>query len=110
MIRIGVVLAAVALAGAAAAYWALHGEREPVPRDQPPAQVQEQGVVRFQKGSPQLTSLSIAAMPTAPVPVAEPLNGRVAYDESYTARVSAPIAGRVLELRAQIGDPVAAGA
>ena len=111
MKRTGVVLAGVAVAGVAAvAYWALQGMREPVPRDQPPAQVQEHGVVRFPKGSPQLTSLSIVAMTTAPVPVAEPLNGRVAYDESYTARVSAPIAGRMIELRAQIGDPVAAGA
>ena len=83
---------------------------ESAARDKPPAAPHEPGVVRFAPGSPQLTSLSIATMPTAPVPLAEPLNGRVAFDESYTARVSAPIAGRVLELRAQLGDPVVAGA
>ena len=49
-------------------------------------------------------------MSTAPVPLSEPLNGRVAFDESYTARVSSPVSGRVLELRHQLGDPVAAGA
>ena len=49
-------------------------------------------------------------MPTAPVPLAEPLNGRVVFDESHTSRVSAPVAGRILELRSQLGDSVAAGA
>jgi cobalt-zinc-cadmium efflux system membrane fusion protein len=44
-----------------------------------------------------------------PEPLLEPLNGRVAYDENYTARVAAPIAGRVVKLEAQPGDTVKVG-
>jgi cobalt-zinc-cadmium efflux system membrane fusion protein len=98
------------VAGVGAAGWWFFQNRA-AENAAPPAQpAQEPGVVSFPKGAPQLTSLSIAAIPTVPVPLAEPLNGRIAFDESYTARVSAPIAGRVLELRAQLGDTVAAGA
>ena len=70
----------------------------------------EPGVLRFAPDAPQLAMLRIEAMPELPVPLAEPLNGRIAYGESYTARVSSPVAGRIVELRAQIGDRVAAGA
>lgn len=98
------------VAGVAAAGWWYMQKHTAEPPPQPAAPAQEPGVVSFPKGAPQLTSLSIAAIPTVPVPVAEPLNGRIAFDESYTARVSAPIAGRVLELRAQLGDAVVAGA
>lgn len=103
-----VVIAVAAVAGVA--YWAMQGAKETATRNQPAAAAHEPGVVRFSHGAPQLTSLSIAVMPTAPVPLAEPLNGRVAFDESHTARVSAPVAGRVVELRSQLGDTVAAGA
>jgi cobalt-zinc-cadmium efflux system membrane fusion protein len=43
------------------------------------------------------------------VPLAEPLNGRIAYDENATARVSSPILGRVVKLNASPGDAVRAG-
>jgi cobalt-zinc-cadmium efflux system membrane fusion protein len=39
----------------------------------------------------------------------EPLAARVAYDENATARLFAPIPGRVVEIRANIGDKVKAG-
>ena len=101
-------VAAVVVAGGG--YWIYLGGFGAVPKERPAAPASEPGVVRFPQGAPQLTSLSISAMSTAPVPLSEPLNGRVAFDESYTARVSSPVSGRVLELRHQLGDPVAAGA
>lgn len=111
MRKSGIVIALLAAAGVAAgAYWFTQGGGRPAPKEQAASPAQEPGVVRFPKGSPQLTSLSISANSTAPVPLAEPLNGRVVFDESYTSRISAPIAGRILELRAQVGDLVAAGA
>ena len=103
-----VAVAAVVVAGGG--YWIYLGGFGAVPKERPAAPASERGVVRFPQGAPQLTSLSISAMSTAPVPLSEPLNGRVAFDESYTARVSSPVSGRVLELRHQLGDPVAAGA
>ena len=69
----------------------------------------ERDVVRFAPGAPQLAMLNISEAPLMPVPLAEPLNARIVYDEGRTARVSSPVAGRVIELRRQLGDKVAAG-
>ena len=44
-----------------------------------------------------------------PVPLAEPLNARIVFDESATARVASPVAGRVVSLGPQPGDVVKAG-
>ena len=107
---ISTVAMVLVVAGLGAAGWWFMQRRTAEPPAPPAQPAQEPGVVIFPKGAPQLTSLSIAAMGTFPVPLAEPLNGRIAFDESYTARISAPISGRVLELRAQLGDTVAAGA
>ena len=107
---ISTVAMVLVVVGVGAAGWWFMQQRTAEPPAPPAQPAQEPGVVTFPKGAPQLTSLSIAAMGTFPVPLAEPLNGRIAFDESYTARISAPISGRVLELRAQLGDTVAAGA
>jgi cobalt-zinc-cadmium efflux system membrane fusion protein len=69
----------------------------------------EREVLRFAPGAPQLSMLRIVEAPFVAVPLAEPLNARIAYDESRTARVSVPVAGRIVELRRQLGDVVAAG-
>jgi cobalt-zinc-cadmium efflux system membrane fusion protein len=76
----------------------------------PPAAVpREPGILRYAADAPQLAALKIQAAEELPVPLAEPLNGRIAYNESLTARVSSPIAGRIVSLRLQPGDPVKAG-
>ncbi|MFS2136277.1 efflux RND transporter periplasmic adaptor subunit [Duganella sp. Dugasp56] len=67
-------------------------------------------LVRFEAGAPQLSALTIGTATVAPLPVSEPLNGRLAYDEDLTARISSPIAGRVTALRRELGDPVRSGA
>jgi cobalt-zinc-cadmium efflux system membrane fusion protein len=44
------------------------------------------------------------------MPAADPVNGRLVYDENVTSRISSPIAGRVIALRAGVGDQVSRGA
>ena len=68
------------------------------------------GIVSFRPGEPQLASLRSESVTSEPMPAAEPMNGRLVYDENLTARISSPIAGRVLALRAGVGDPVRRGA
>jgi len=67
-------------------------------------------VLRFATAAPQLAQLKVDRAELAPVPMDEPLAARVAYDENATARLFAPIPGRVVEIRANIGDTVKAGA
>jgi cobalt-zinc-cadmium efflux system membrane fusion protein len=76
----------------------------------PVAQPREPGVLRFAIGTPQLAAVKLALAEEAPLPLAEPLNGRIAYNENLTARVASPIAGRVTSLTLQSGDEVKAGA
>jgi cobalt-zinc-cadmium efflux system membrane fusion protein len=74
-----------------------------------PAVPREPGVLRFEKGAAQLASVKLALAEEAPLPLGEPLNGRIAYNENLTARVSSPITGRVTQLKLQPGDEVKAG-
>jgi cobalt-zinc-cadmium efflux system membrane fusion protein len=70
----------------------------------------EPGLLRFASGAPQLASIKVRPVENVPVPLAEPLNGRIAYDENATVRVNSPIYGRVVKLDAAAGDMVSAGA
>jgi cobalt-zinc-cadmium efflux system membrane fusion protein len=108
---IGVVLLVTALAGAGAyLFWA---SREPAAAGAANAAAKAEPKVpnqlRFAEGSPQLTAIRIEAAIEAPLPIAEPLNGKIAYDEDVTARITSPIAGRIVALRAAAGDSVKAG-
>ncbi|WP_300752475.1 efflux RND transporter periplasmic adaptor subunit [Janthinobacterium sp.] len=68
------------------------------------------GVLHFAPNAPQLSTLKIAAVSAVPLPASAALNGRIAYDENVTTRVSSPVLGRVLALHADSGDKVARGA
>ena len=105
IIRAGAITALAAGAFAGGALWS--SGRAP-DAAVPPA-LREREVLRFKAGAPQLSMLKIVEAPLMAVPLAEPLNARIAYDESHTARISAPVAGRIVELRKQIGESVAAG-
>jgi len=85
--------------------------RAPAPEGaaEAPAAVRERGVLKFAPGSPRLAAIKVALAEEAPLPLAEPLNARIVYDEDVTSRVSSPIAGRVVRLYASQGDPVKAG-
>ena len=108
-----VVFAAVAMAILAVAQ--RFGSQANSPEATPPAPppvVNNSGTqtLRFARGSRQLASIKIAQVESAPVPLSEPLPGRIAYNENFTSRLSVPIAGRVTSIRADVGDSVRAGA
>lgn len=96
---------------AAAAYFAVREfAREPAPNSGAAPRPQAgTGILRFAAGAAQLAAIKIMPVEEHPVPLAEPLNGRIAYDENATARVSSPILGRVVKLDAMPGDQVKAG-
>lgn len=75
-----------------------------------PKEKRAPGTVRFAPGASELSAFRIEAVREAPMPVTEPVNGRITYDENVTARVSSPIPGRVVAQHAEIGDRVARGA
>jgi cobalt-zinc-cadmium efflux system membrane fusion protein len=87
----------------------LHAANQPA-AEQAPQRAAEPGVLRYGAGAPQLSALRIETAAATPLPMAEALNGRLALDENRTARISSPIAGRVLKLLAEPGDRVAANA
>lgn len=103
-------LAMVAAAAGGAGYF-LRGHPGPAaePRVEVKAEVKPAGQLRFPEGAPQLTALRIEPAIEAPLPIAEPLNGKISYDEDVTARISSPIAGRITAVRAAAGDKVKAG-
>jgi membrane fusion protein, heavy metal efflux system len=102
-------VAATGIAFLAAAIVLAHGTMNIVPK---PTQVVpvERTTLRYEPGSSQLSAIKVQAVERFPVPLAEPLNGRVTFDENVTARVTSPISGRVVAFKAQIGDTVKAGA
>jgi len=67
------------------------------------------GILKFAPNSPQLSSLKTSAVEEVPLPVSDVMNGRIAYDENVTSRVSSPILGRVVALHTEIGDKVQRG-
>ena len=101
-------LAAAAIAGGALYFRSAPPEAPTEAVVQKPSA--EPGVLRFPTAAPQLSQLKVERAELAPVPMDEPLAARVAYDENATARLFAPIPGRVVEIRANIGDTVKAGA
>lgn len=60
-------------------------------------------------GAPQLSSLKVEAVSEIPVPVTEPLNGKIMFDENRTARIYSPVSGRAIAIKSQVGDSVKAG-
>lgn len=61
------------------------------------------------QNSPQLASLKFETVTEMIAPAAEPLNGKISFDENHTARISSPVIGRATSIKAQIGDSVKAG-
>jgi cobalt-zinc-cadmium efflux system membrane fusion protein len=109
---IGYIAVATLAGGAALAVYYDHRQSGPDADQVAKASVapREPGILRYPAGAPQLSAIKVGEVPAElPVPLAEPLNGRIAYNENFTARVSSPIAGRVVALKAQPGDRVNAG-
>lgn len=67
-------------------------------------------VVSIPVDSPRLSYIQTMMTSEQPLPVTDPLAARIALDETVTARVYTPLAGRVLSLNAELGDRVVKGA
>ncbi|GAO36739.1 RND transporter [Sulfuricella sp. T08] len=97
---------AIAVVGAAIAGIHYLNASQDHKADPPPKDHSQPGVLKFAPNAPQLSSLKIAAVTAVPLPVSDPVNGRITYDENATTRVTSPIVGRVTALHAEVGDAV----
>jgi membrane fusion protein, heavy metal efflux system len=81
-------------------------ERTPVP---PVPKVDSgNGTVSFAPNAPELASIAVQAAQPQTFAVTH-VTGRLYWDDDLTVRVFTPVAGRVIALRADLGQPVAAG-
>ena len=103
-------LAGAIVAAAVGIVLAVNGLRPQAPPE-PPAAASPAGprMVQYDKNAPQMSSLRIEQAFSLALPIADPVNGRLAYDENITARVSSPVTGRVVKLLKEVGDKVKAG-
>jgi len=62
--------------------------------------------LRYAPDAPEMNAIRIMTTENVPQPSGAPANGRLTYNEDVTARVSSPIAGRVINMQAQIGDRI----
>jgi len=65
--------------------------------------------VRFTAQSPQLTMIETQPIVASPIPLADALGARVAYDEDRTVKVGVGFTGRIVALKVAAGDMVKAG-
>jgi len=75
----------------------------------PSAAAVARDTISYPPDATQLTFLNISPVESEPVPLIEPLNARIAYDDNVTARVSSPIQGRVLRIHKEPGSKVHKG-
>ena len=94
---------------ATAAYFIWHAYTPAQQLAATPPKPGDPNLLRYPAGAPQLASIRTAPVQQVPLPLAEPLNGRVVYNEDATARISSPINGRVVAIKAQVGDRIRAG-
>lgn len=74
----------------------------------PPAQ-KSPDVISYAPGADELDSVQVVTASSGPLPISADMNGRLALDEALTSRVGAPVAGRVTQVLADIGESVRAG-
>jgi cobalt-zinc-cadmium efflux system membrane fusion protein len=101
----------ILIAGVLLVLWyGLHNPHDSQATVKPQATAQQEpNVLHYPAGAPQLSYLHIAPVEAGQVPTLEPLQGHVTYDEDITSRITAPIAGRITRINAQVGDRVKAG-
>lgn len=63
----------------------------------------------FPPGASQLAYIKTSPAVSSLLPISEPLAAKLALAENLTARISSAVAGRILQLHAEIGDQVAIG-
>ncbi len=107
--KISRLIIALAVVTAGVAYFLWHALTSAPPVATAPHAPSDPNVLRYPAGAPQLASIRAEPVQQVPLPLAEPLNGRVVYNEDVTARMTSPINGRVVAIKAQLGDGVRAG-
>ncbi|MCX7089538.1 MAG: efflux RND transporter periplasmic adaptor subunit [Methylococcales bacterium] len=65
--------------------------------------------VLLSPASPKRAYIKEAIVELVQRPLMDPVTGKIAYDETHTARVSSPIAGRVVEINTALGAKIQAG-
>lgn len=75
----------------------------------PTAQPTHEAGIVLDEHAPQRAYLKVTPVTRAPKPVLPPLAGQLAYDETRTARISAPLAGRVVGPLPALGAVVKRG-
>lgn len=78
-------------------------QNAPVPK------VATSGALQYETGAPQLALIKTQSIPLSPIPMADELSARVAYDEDITSRLSPSFSGRIIEIKAAPGDQVKTG-
>lgn len=94
-----------------AGYWGWYKFRAPnlAPSPEKPSVHTTSDQLRFAANAPQLSFLKIKTVEMFPEPLVEPLNGRIAYNDNYTARVFSPLAGRVVKIPVEVGMKIKKG-
>lgn len=82
--------------------------REPVAYPAPPAPTIDGETVTFTTNAPQLSSISVEAAQPRVMAVTH-LTGRLYWNDDATVRIFSPVAGRVLRVNGDLGDPISAG-
>lgn len=108
--QFSLLLVIAALAAGVVLYAQQRHATQEAAEEKPKAAAHEPGIVKFAKGEPQLSAIRTEPVKSEPMPAADPVNGRFVYDENATSRVTSPLVGRVIGLRAGVGDRVARGA
>jgi membrane fusion protein, heavy metal efflux system len=83
-------------------------EVEKTPAPPVPKVDSSNGAVSFAPNAPELASIAVQAAQPQTFAVTH-VTGRLYWDDDLTVRVFTPVAGRVIALRADLGQPVAAG-
>lgn len=65
--------------------------------------------IRIPAGDPRSASLKIARVQAQPMPLADAVAAKIAYDEGHTSRIASPVLGRVVAAPVEVGDSVRAG-
>lgn len=104
--QIPVVLIALAFAGIAVIYSAKLVTATEKKTDTPQTAKAEIGKISYPANAPQLASIKLATISEVSLPIADTMNGKLAYDENVTSRVSSPVAGRIIRSTVEIGDYV----
>ncbi|WP_458542040.1 efflux RND transporter periplasmic adaptor subunit [Ramlibacter sp.] len=104
-------LALALLLAAGVGWYGMRAAPQAAPQPQPRATTAagEDRLIKLPDAGSQLSFLRIAPVDTQSLPVAEPVAGRIAYDENVTSRIASPVQGRVTAQRVEVGDSVRAG-